>query len=242
MRYVLHEIHATSGTWPSFHCFFPRTFCMPLVSFAEKGRKTMAASWKMWNVLSSLSTVLCQNMAKHKQDTPAVLLLLSNRHCFLSQYVGGPAKYRRGTGVGLNPCRLHLSDHCRSKLVAATKQPNERIHSFSSDWLLLHSGVGCTLLPAPGSPGPVPVTASFSSPLATPLCFFYPFHGYGLQTRPGERTQVFHTWGEIIPDALMGLFPLLQLLLWTLLSDYFLSSSCLLCSSYASRFTSMGKV
>lgn len=68
MRYVLLEveIHVASGTWQSFYSFFPRTFCMPLVSFAEKGKKNVAATWKMQNILSSLSTLLWQNMAKHK--------------------------------------------------------------------------------------------------------------------------------------------------------------------------------
>jgi len=41
------DLPMKTGTWRSFHCFFPRTFCMILVSFAEKGRKTVAASWKM---------------------------------------------------------------------------------------------------------------------------------------------------------------------------------------------------
>lgn len=72
------------------------------------------------------------------------------------------------------------------------------------------------------------------------LCFFYLFHGHGLQMRPGKHTQVFHTWVEIISGTDSG--GMLSYSSAPCVEDYFLGSSCLLLSSYAGCFIRVGEV
>lgn len=81
----------------------------------------------------------------------------------------------------------------------------------------------------------------FSAPLwLWPCVSFIIFMGTACKTGQGNTPRFFTT--ELKLFQAQGCVLLLQLLVWTLLSDYFLGSSCLLCSSYATHFPCMGKV
>lgn len=100
----------------------------------------MAASWKMQNILSFLSTFLCQNVANHRQD-PLLPSLAVIKQALPSKPLCGktPTKYRKETIADLIPCRHQLSDHCQGKLVTVTKQ--------HSRWALIaspHTSCSCT--------------------------------------------------------------------------------------------------
>lgn len=171
------------------------------------------------------------------------MVLLSNRRCFPSWYVGRPAKYRKGVRVGLIPCSLHLSDHCQSKLITATKQHNRLLQLLFRLAASAHRDE-VYLLVSPRVTWTCAHHSKFQLPSGYAPVFLLSFPWTWLANQAREaHTQVFHTWLEMIAGTVCaGMLSSLQLLVWILLSDYFLSSSNLLCSKYASHFPCMGKV
>lgn len=161
----------------------------------------MAASWKMQNILSFLSTFLCQNVANHRQD-PLLPSLAVIKQALPSKPLCGktPTKYRKETIADLIPCRHHLSDHCQGKLVTVTKQ--------HSRWALQP----LLTLAAPALMGqmylvaacrPVHTTSSSASPLAIQMdCLSFLWACLANQAR--EQSQAFHAPVEIFPDLDSG--------------------------------------
>lgn len=124
--------------------FLPQGLLLPMVNYAEKGRKTS----------SQLENVAPQHRVKTWQSTSRTPLLRSSYQTNIP--------FQACVRVRGRTCKIQKSNKCRfnSSLAlpewSSSEQTNHSektatdCYSFSLDLLLLHLGMGCTLLPAQG--------------------------------------------------------------------------------------------